>query len=53
MQTTNYRMAEIKDIKDAPGNQNTSQSYHFGADATPAEVSERALQLANVPAKHP
>ncbi len=46
MQTTNYRMAEIKDIKDAPGNQNTSQSYHFGGET--AEVSERALQLANV-----
>ena len=46
MQTTIFNMAEINDINDAPGTQNTRQSYHFGG-ATP-EVSDKSLQLANV-----
>ena len=46
MQTTIVNMADIKDINDAPGTQNTRQSYHFGG-STP-EVSDKSLQLANV-----
>ena len=46
MQTTTNSMADIKNIKDSPSFQATEQSYHF--DARPAEVSEKALQLANV-----
>ena len=39
-------MAEIKDINDAPGTQNTLQSYHFGGDTT--DVNDKSLQLANI-----
>ena len=46
MQMNTYSMADIKNIKDSPSFQATEQSYHF--DARPAEVSEKALQLANV-----
>ena len=46
MQMNTYSMADIKNIKDSPSFQATEQSYHF--EARPAEVSEKALQLANV-----
>ncbi len=46
MQTTIFNMAEIKDINDAPGTQNTHQSYHFGGNAP--EVNSKSLQLATV-----
>ncbi len=46
MQTTIVNMAKYKDIKDAPGIQNTQQSYHFSGDIP--DVSDKALQLANI-----
>ncbi len=46
MQSTILNMTEIKDINDARGVQNTTQSYHFGVDAP--EVSDKALRLANI-----
>ncbi|MFT5132711.1 MAG: diguanylate cyclase (GGDEF)-like protein [Gammaproteobacteria bacterium] len=46
MQTTILNMADIKDINDAPGAQNTRQSYHFGGDT--AGVNDKSLQLANI-----
>ena len=39
-------MAEIKDINDAPGAQNTSQACHFGGDTS--DVDNKSLQLATI-----
>ena len=46
MQTTILNIAEIKDINDARGVQNMTQSYHFDVNAP--EVSDKAFQLANI-----
>ncbi len=46
MHNIKFDMAEIKDIKDAPGTQNTHQSCHFGSDATAG--SDKSLRLATI-----